>query len=96
MSEQDKIDGLLRRSMGAVPAPQLSAKFEQRLAKRLRPRRLSLGGRWAMGVYALLAVLISVWVMRSAAIHWFPMALAIVAPLLLAVVVQYRHRGLRA
>ena len=94
MSEQEKMDRLLRQSMGALPPPSLSPDFDQRLAKRLRPRRLSSAGQVVMTLYVLLALTISVWVMRSAAIDWIPIVIAILAPLMLAGAVQHRQRTL--
>ena len=94
MSEQEKMDRLLRQSMGAVPPPRLSSAFDRRLVKRLHPRRLSSAGRLAMTLYALLALIVSVWVMRSEAIDWIPIVIAILAPPMLAAAVQYRQRTL--
>ena len=94
MSEQEKVDRSLRQSMGALPPPSLSSTFDQRLMKRLRPRRLSSAGRLAMTLYAVLALVLSVWVMRREAIDWIPIVIAILAPLILGAAVQYRQRTL--
>jgi len=92
--EQERMDHLLRQSMASLPPPSLSPDFAQQLAKRMRPRRLSSAGRIVMALYASLAFLVSVWVMRSAAIAWLSIAVAIFVPLVLAAAVHYRQRSL--
>ncbi len=90
MSEQEKMDSLLRGMMASAAAPSLSLGFDQRLKKRLRPRRLSSAGRMIMGLYAVLTLVVSVWAMRSQSIAWSLIAIAIIAPLFLVVATQYR------
>jgi hypothetical protein len=95
MSEQEKMDRLLRQVMAATPTPNLSSAFDQRLMKQLRPRRLDSTGRLAMTAYALLALTVSIWVMREQGIDWSATAIAVLAPLILALAVQRRHSYLR-
>jgi hypothetical protein len=92
MTEQERMDRLLRQSMGALPSPALSAAFDRRLAKRLRPRRLGSAGRLAMTLYAVLAFGVSVCVMQRAGVSWIAITIAIVAPLTLVATVQLRKR----
>jgi hypothetical protein len=92
MSEQEKMDQLLRGMMTATPPPGLSSAFDQRLKRRLRPRRLNSTGRWIMAAYALFTLVVSIWAMRSQSIGWSLIGIAILAPLLLAVAIQYRQR----
>jgi hypothetical protein len=68
MSEQE-MDILLRDAMASPP--NLSSNFEQRLAKRLRPhRRLSFTARLVLAVYAVVALLVSVWALRPLPLEW--------------------------
>ena len=85
--EQEKMDGWLRQAMSGEPVPALSPDFEGRLTKRLRPRRLSAKGRLLLAGYAVVAVALSVWVMRSHSIDWPWIAAACVAPVAVAAVV---------
>jgi antibiotic biosynthesis monooxygenase (ABM) superfamily enzyme len=63
------MDSLLREAMTAPP-PGLSSNFDRQLAKRLRPQNLSLTARLVLAVYALIALLVSVWALRPLPIHW--------------------------
>ena len=90
MSDDRNMDHLLRHTMAATPAPELSSGFDQRLMKRLRPRRLDAAGRLAIRAYALLALMVSIWVMREQAIDWSMIAVAVLAPVALAFTVHRR------
>jgi hypothetical protein len=91
MSEQEKMDRLLRQSMSATPQPGLSSSFDPRLARRLRPRRLTKTGRIVMILYTLAALAISILAMRSESIHWLVMAAALVLPMMTAATVHFRR-----
>jgi hypothetical protein len=93
MPDQDGMDRLLRQSMMAAPAPKLSSGFDARLAKRLRPRRLNTAGRVTMAIYAVLALIACVGVMRAQSIHWMVAAISILVPLTVVAVVQFRQRA---
>ncbi len=82
MSEHDdSIDGLLRRTLGSHPAPVLSAGFDRRLARRLRPPTLTARGRRLLVAYAVVAIALSVGVLRAATLPW-PLAVgALLVPL---------------
>jgi hypothetical protein len=90
MSEQERMDHLLRETLAATPQPSLSSAFDQRLKKRLQPRRLRPGGRWIMIMYTAFTLIVSIGTMRSQSIGWGVIAIAILAPLVLAVAVQRR------
>jgi hypothetical protein len=91
--EPPQIDKLLREALGASPPPVLSPAFESRLARRLQPRGLTRTGRLVMAGYAMAALILCVWVMRSAAFDWGGIALAITAPLAAVSAVQRLRRG---
>ncbi len=95
MSEQEKMDRLLREAMGATPTPGLSDGFEERLTRKLRQHRLDATGRLTMIVYTLLALAASIGVMRAQAIAWSTIANAIVVPLLLVLALQTHPHILR-
>jgi hypothetical protein len=93
MSDQERLDLMLRRTMAADPAPALSPAFDRRLARRLRARRLSPKGRGVLALYALGALAVSVWAMRSEAFGWALIAGAVVLPLVLVALAQRRQIG---
>lgn len=70
MSEPKELEKLLRESMSAVPPPTLTPTFTRRVTARLRPRRLSAGGRRTLRLYAMAAVAVSVGVMWSQGVEW--------------------------
>lgn len=84
MPESETIDRLLRRSMAAESAPTLSPEFEQRLAKRLRPRRLSPKSRYFLLGYSLFGISISFWTMHAAGMDWRLAGLSVLVPLVIA------------
>ncbi len=96
MSEHDdSIDGLLRRTLGSHPAPALSVGFDRRLARRLRPRTLTLRGRRLLLAYAVVAIALSVGVLRAAPLPW-PLAVgAFLVPLAMVATVLPPRRLLR-
>lgn len=65
MSEQERMDNLLRSAMAAEPIPRLSPSFDRRLAQRIAPGRLKPQARLIMILYAVVALLISVWALRD-------------------------------
>ena len=93
MSEQEAMDRLLRRVLAAEQPPALSSTFDQRLAKRFRPRRPSRSGRVVLTLYALAALILSTWTMRSESLGWDVIALAVA--LQLAVAAALHHRRFR-
>jgi hypothetical protein len=78
MSEQEKMDLWLRDAMSGG-APRLSAVFDARLEKRLRPRRLTPTGRIVMAAYVLAALLVSAWALRNASLDWTVVAAVLMA-----------------
>jgi hypothetical protein len=72
MSEQERMDSLLRQAMTAVPPPSLSPNFDRQLAKRLRAQGLSRTGRLVLAAYAVFALLVSVWALRPLPPAWLP------------------------
>jgi hypothetical protein len=77
--DQDRMDRLLRQVM-ATPEPRLSPSFDRTLSRRLRPHRLSPGGRWALVLYGLVSLVLSVWLMRRESIDWIYVAAAVLMP----------------
>jgi hypothetical protein len=60
----------------AADAPQLSAAFDARVMRRLRPRRLTPIGRVVMAVYIVVAAATAVWLIR-----YLPLASVVAAAL---------------
>jgi hypothetical protein len=77
--DQEKMDGLLRAAM-AAPPPSLSANFDRQVARRLRPSRLSFKARLVLAVYAVVALVISVWALRPLPLSWLPWISAALIP----------------
>ena len=95
MADEDPFDRVLRESIGGSPVPALSPEFDRRLARRLRPRRVSTGGRVVLALYAVAALALSVVVMRAEAVAWPAIAAAVaVAALSLAALRPPRHRAI--
>ncbi len=94
MGDQDPFDRVLRDSLGGgVPA--LSPEFDRRLARRLRPRRVSAAGRVLLALYGVAALVLSVVVMRAEAVAWPAIAAAVgVATLGLAALRPPRRRAI--
>ena len=89
--DSDGMDALLREAMGSDTRPSLPPTFDQRLARRLHPRRLSPKGRRLLVLYALAASGLSVLVMRSQALEWSLIISTVVVPILIVAAVQRRH-----
>ena len=64
MSEQDHVDRWLREAM-AADEPRLSSSFEARLARRLKPARLTPTARLVLLAYIVAAVAVSVLALRT-------------------------------
>ena len=58
MTEQDHVDRWLREAM-AAEEPRLSSSFDARLAKRLKPARLTPTARLVLLAYIVAAVVVS-------------------------------------
>jgi hypothetical protein len=84
------MERLLREAMSAPP-PALSAGFDERILRRARPRRLGPGGRLVLAGYALAALAVSIWAMRSQSIGWIVIVAAVVVPLLIIATIYRRH-----
>jgi hypothetical protein len=76
----EPVDALLRGVFAAVAVPKLSASFERRLARHVRRRELTSAGRGALAAYAVAALALSIWAMRSASLEWSLIAAAILTP----------------
>jgi hypothetical protein len=84
-----EMDCQLRRCFSEVPRPEMSSHFDQRLRKRLQPPAgLSPNGRVLLGLYALAALAIAVWLMRRESIGWPPLILAVIASVTITYVVN--------
>jgi hypothetical protein len=90
MSDQERMDRWLRDAM-AAGEPRLSSAFDARLAKRLRPRRLSSIGKLVMAVYIVAAIAISVWTLRRVPLEWSVGAVALLAPIAILATVYGRR-----
>ena len=90
MPEQDHMDRLLSQVLSA-PLPALSPDFDRQLARQLQTPRLNGQGRLALSLYAVLAIVASVWTMREASIAWGMAAAAAVVPLVVVAVVFRRY-----
>jgi hypothetical protein len=86
MISDDGLDRMLRRAMATSRPPTLSAQFDDRLAAGLPAARLSGKRRAGLTAYAVVAVAISVGLMRWAAIDWRLMLAALAVPPTLAIV----------
>ena len=64
MTEQDHVDRWLREAL-AADEPRLSSSFDARLARRLKPRRLTPTARLVLLAYVVAAIAVSVLAMRS-------------------------------
>jgi hypothetical protein len=85
------MDQFLREAMSAAPRPALSPGFDERLLKRARPRRLRPWGRLVLGGYALAALAVSIWAMRSQSIEWTLIVAAVVVPVLIIATLNRRR-----
>ncbi len=83
MPHSETMDRLLRRSMTAESAPTLSPEFEQRLANRLRPRRLSPKSRYFLLGYSLVGISVSLWTMHASGMDGRLAALSVLVPLVI-------------
>jgi hypothetical protein len=92
MNEQENVDQWLRDAMSGS-TPRLSAAFDARLEKRLRPRRLTPTGRILMAAYVLAAILVSAWALRNAALDWTVVAAVLMAS---AVAATFYGRRIKA
>jgi hypothetical protein len=64
MHDDEAMDRLLRDAM-AADAPRLSAGFDTRVMRRVRPRRLTPMGRVVIAAYVVVAAVTAVWLMRD-------------------------------
>ena len=92
--DDERMDRLLRETLGGAPMPAVSARFEQQVAKRLSPPRLDRTGVLVLTLYSILALGISVWAMRSASVDWSIIAAAVLLPIVLAPFLYQRARQL--
>jgi hypothetical protein len=88
--EQDHMDRLLSQALSA-PVPELSSGFDRHLTRRLQPPRLDRQGRFVLSVFAVFAIVVSVWTMRAASIEWSMVAASTLGPLVITVVLFRRY-----
>jgi hypothetical protein len=89
-----EMDRQLRRCFAEVPPPAVSGHFNQRLCKLLHPPiRLGRNGRLLLGLYALAALTISVWLLRSQAIGWPVLSLSVILPLAITYTINCARLG---
>ena len=92
MTEDERMDQLLRRAMATEP-PELRSDFDAQLARRLRPKGLGRAGRLLLAAYALVALAVTVWVMRSVSLDWTLVAAAVVPVAIVAALYPWRLRA---
>ena len=64
MHDDEVMDRLLQEAM-AADVPQLSPRFEAAVRERVRPRRLSRGGRILLLAYGLAAAAATMWLLTG-------------------------------
>lgn len=79
MNDDEVMDRLLREAL-AADAPQLSPKFDARVMRCVRPRRLPPMGRVLIAIYSAVAAAMAVWLMRDVPIESIVAAVAIAVP----------------
>jgi len=79
MHDDEAMDRLLRDVM-AADAPQLSAAFDARVMRRVRPRRLTPMGRVVIAVYIVVAAATAVWLLRDVHIESIVAAVVVGVP----------------
>lgn len=90
MHDDELMDRLLRDAMTAE-VPQLSPGFDDRVLRRVRPRRVTPAGRVVIAAYILIAVAASLWLMRDLQVTWIVAAVAIGTPVAAAASVYGRR-----
>jgi hypothetical protein len=65
MHDDDVMDQLLKETLSPASVPELTPEFDERVMRRVRPRRLSPGARAVLVLYVLMAVVTTVWLMRD-------------------------------
>lgn len=76
MFDDDGMDRLLKATLAAA-VPEPSAEFDARLARRLRPRRLTTAGRVVLVLYGVLSAGVAAWHSRDLPMAWVAAALGI-------------------
>ncbi len=79
MHDDAGMDRLLTNAM-AADAPRLSPAFDARVLRRVRPRRLTPLGRVAIAIYAVVAAVTAVWLLRSLPMESIVAAVAVGVP----------------
>ena len=90
MHDDELMDQLLRDALTAE-VPQLSAGFDARVLRRVRPRRLTPAGRVVIAAYILIAAAATLWLMRDLRVTWIVAAVAIGTPVAAAAGVYGRR-----
>jgi hypothetical protein len=77
--QQERIDQALRQAL-AAPVPHLSADFDRKLEKRLYSGRLNSGARLVLTLYVLVALVGTIWAIRSVPPEWLLLISAAMVP----------------
>ena len=80
MHDDEMIDRLLRDAMSADRVPHVSAAFDARVLRRVRPRRLTTMGRLVIAAYIMAAAATTLWLMRDLSPAAIAAALAVGVP----------------
>lgn len=91
MPEPDPLETLLRRSLMSPSAPSLSPEFEQKLTRRLAPRRLAPKSRRFLIGYSLAGLGVSAVAMHASGLDVRLAAASILVPLALVVPLARRY-----
>ena len=92
-NREDEVRDRILRETASSPVPGLSAAFDRRLARALRPRRLSPWARLILILYTLAALALSIWALRPLHFIGFVVMLSVVSSLATAWLFIRYQRG---
>jgi hypothetical protein len=90
MDADEVMDQLLKDAL-AGDAPQLSRAFDDRVMRRVRPRRLTAGGRVVMCGYVLIVAVVAWWAMQDLPVASVAVAALVGVPVAAGAAAYGRH-----